>query len=118
MRRRRPTAGRGWRPSSARTSGERLRCGCAARVVLQRTDLLGEAERGDHRLEGEELEDGADRVVLVREVALGDAQRFPQPPVPAVEDEEVLPATARPSSRQRKSFSRATNSAAATPERA
>src|SRR5438128_8954573 len=48
MRRRRPTAGRGWRPSSARTSGERLRCGCAARVVLQRTDrLLGEAERGD-----------------------------------------------------------------------
>jgi len=56
---------------------------CSARI-------LGEAERGNHRLEGEELEDGADRVALV-EVALGDAQRFPQPPVPAVEDEEVLP---------------------------
>src|SRR5262249_29379429 len=34
------------------------------------------------------------------------------------ETKKCLPGTARPSSRQRKSFSRATNSAAATPERA
>src|SRR5439155_14446630 len=41
-----------------------------------------------HRLEGEELEDGAGRVAPSREVALGDAQRLAQLPVPAVEDEE------------------------------